>query len=185
MSDVTAASHGGRVSDMVSKLAPEARVAWISTRRGSPAADAIAGNISARYTLHDMMRSLKAPLDELSSAHAVVLEAPPIVTQRFEHDMLNFVRKVMSQCPNLAIIVQPSLRRKSNKALWVHRWNRLHNAPFRFRQTCSCKTGNVVPGCHLTCLVGTTREEIQMSPCAEVPTYCATSLAAAQSLGGT
>ena len=115
------------------------RIAWISTRRGCPAADSIAGNISGRYTLHDMMRSLTAPLDELSSAHAVVLEAPPIVTQRFEHDMLGLVRKAMSQCPNVAIIVQPSLRRKSNKTLWVQRWNRLHDIPFKFRQTCSCK----------------------------------------------
>ena len=167
-----------------SHVGPEARVAWISTRRGGPAADAIAGNVLHRYVLHDMMRSLTAPLDELSSAHAVVLEAPPIVAPRFEHDMLEFVRKAMHQCPTLAIIVQPSLRRKSNKSLWVHRWNRLHNVPFRFRQTCSCKTGNVVPGCHLTCLIGSTKE-IDMSPCAEVPTYCATSQASVLSLGGT
>ena len=130
------------------------------------------------------MRSLTAPLDELSTAHAVVLEAPSIVTHKFEHDMLNFTQKILSQCPALAIIVQPSLRRKSNKSLWVHRWNRLHNAPFKFRQTCSCQTGNAVPGCHLTCMIGSTRD-LQLSPCAEIPTYCATSASSQLSLGAT
>ena len=165
-------------------LDPRARVAWISTRRGSPAADSIAGNISGRYVLHDMMRSLTAPLAELSSAHAVVLEAPPIVTQRFEHDMLDLVRKATAQCPVVAIIVQPSLRRKSNKTLWVHRWNLLHDSPFKFWQTCSCKMGNAVPGCHLTCFIGTT-QTVTMSPCAEVPTYSATSQSSVLSLGVT
>ena len=80
------AHHGGRTSEEVGTnvgtgLDPHARTAWISTRRGGPAADSMAGNVIGRYVLHDMMRSLTAPLDELSSAHAVVLEAPPIVTQ--------------------------------------------------------------------------------------------------------
>ena len=92
------------------------------------------------------MAHMTAPLDELSTAHAVVLEAPPIVTARFEHDMLSLVSKIVAQGPEVAIIVQPSLRRKSNKTLWVHRWKRLVHAPFKFRQTCSCKTGNAVPG---------------------------------------
>ena len=93
-----------------SGLDPSARIAWISTRRGGPAADSIAGNVIGRYILHDMMRSLTAPLDELSSAHAVVFEAPPIAARRFEHDMLDLLRKATSQGLNLAIIAQPSLR---------------------------------------------------------------------------
>ena len=136
------------------------------------------------YVLHDVMRSLTAPLDELSTAHAVVLEASSIVTQRFEHDMLNLTSKVISQCPHLAVIVQPSLRRKSNKTLWVSRWNRLRSTPFKFRQTCSCKMGNAAPGCHLALLVGTTMD-IDMSPCAEVSTLSATPETTARVLGGT
>ena len=152
-----------------SGLPRNSKVAWISTRRGGPAADYLAGHLHSSYVLHDMMRSVTAPLDELSTAHAVVLEAPSIAMQRFEHDMLNLTNKITSQCPNLAVIVQPSLRRKSNKTLWVSRWNRLHKAPFKFQQTCSCKLGNAVPGCHMALLIGTTKG-IDMSPCAEVPT---------------
>ena len=127
---------------------------------------------------------MKAPLDELSTAHAVVLEAPSIVTARFEHDMLALVQKIRTLGPEVAIIVQPSLRRRSNKTLWVHRWNRLHHIPFKFHQTCSCKLGNKVPGCHLTCLVGATTDKIPMSPCGEVPTLSATPTASVLSLGG-
>ena len=166
------------------RLHPSSRVVWISTRRGEPAADRISANVIGRYVLHDMMAHMTAPLDELSTAHAVVLEAPPIVTARFEHDMLSLVSKIMAQGPAVAIIVQPSLRRRSNKTLWVHRWNRLEHAPFKFRQTCSCKTGNAVPGCHLTCLIGATAD-VDMSPCAEVPTLSATPFASVSSLGGT
>ena len=142
----------------------EAQVAWVSTRRGAPAADFIAGHVHSSYVLHDMMRSLTAPLDELKTAHAVVLEAPSIVTQRFEHNMLALIGRITPQCPHLAVLVQPSLRRKSNKTLWVSRWNRLRGAPFRFRQTCSCKMGNAVPGCHLALLIGTATD-IDTSPC--------------------
>ena len=147
--DVAASHSGGRSSKGV-RLDPNTRIAWVSTRRGSPAADVIASNVIGRYVLHDMIRNVTAPLDELSTAHAVVLEVPSVVQQRFEHDMLDLVGRVMRQCSRVAIIVQPSLRRKSNKSLWVHRWNRLREAPFKFRQTCSCQMGNLVPGCHLT-----------------------------------
>ena len=165
-------------------LPKDSKVAWISTRRGSPAAEHIAGHLHSNYLLHDMMRSVTAPLDELSTAHAVVLEAPSIAMQRFEHDMLNLINKITSQCPNLAVIVQPSLRRKSNKTLWISRWNRLHKAPFKFQQTCSCKVGDAVPGCHMALLIGTTKD-INMSPCAEVPTLSATPEAVVRNLGGT
>ena len=165
-------------------LPKDSKIAWVSTRRGEPAADQIAGHLHSSYLLHDMMRSLTAPLDELSTAHAVVLEAPSIVAQRFEHNMLNLIVRITPQCPHLAVIVQPSLRRKSNKTLWVSRWNRLRSTPFKFRQTCSCKMGNAAPGCHLALLVGTTMD-IDMSPCAEVSTLSATPETTARVLGGT
>ena len=66
-------------SDQMTRLPPSSRIAWISTRRGEPAADSISANVIGRYVLHDMMANLTAPLNELSTAHAVVLEAPPIV----------------------------------------------------------------------------------------------------------
>ena len=165
------------------RLHPSARIAWISTRRCGPAADSIAANVIGRYVLYDMMANMTAPLDELSTAHLVVLEAPPNVAARFEHDMLSLVSRIMAQGPEVAVMVQPSLRRKSNKALWIQRWNRLTHAPFKFRQTCSCKASHNVPGCHLTCLIGATAA-VDMSPCAEVPTLSATSHAGMEHFGG-
>ena len=176
------AYSSGAIGQQV-RLHPSARVAWISTRRGEPAADSIAANVIGRFVLHDMMANMTAPLDELSTAHLVVLEAPPNGAARFEHDMLSLVSRIMAQGPEVAVMVQPSLRRKSNKTLWVHRWNRLTSAPFKFRQTRSCKASNNVPGCHLTCLIGATTA-IDMSPCAEVPTLSATPSACVESLGG-
>ena len=86
--------------------------------------------------------------------------------------------------PETLVIVQPSMRRRSNKTLWVHRWNQLHQSPFKFYQTCSCQTGNAVPGCHLTCYVGASKS-ITLSPCSEIPTLSATPEASVVSLGGT
>jgi len=130
------------------------------------------------------MSQTTAPLQELSTAQLVVIEAPPITVPRFEHDFLAMIQKIRTLGPEVAVIVQPSVRRKSNKTLWVLKWNNLHHAPFRFYQTCSCQTGNTVKGCHLTCLVGTS-SNVRCSPCSEVPTSSATSTASVVSLGGT
>ena len=82
------------------------------------------------------------------------------------------------------VVIQPSLRRKANKSLWISKWNMLSHAPFKFSQTCSCQTGNRMPGCHLTCYVGCSGK-VTSGPCSEVPTLCATSHAAIESFGGT
>ena len=126
------------------------RLVFVSTRRAQPAVDSLAGKVVAKYILHDMLSSVKAPMHELSSAQLVVLEVPPVCTQGFEHDLLNFVRKVLDVNVPVVIIVQPSLRRKSNKSIWVHKWNYLPRVPFKFRQTCSCRLGNGIQRCHLT-----------------------------------
>ena len=176
-------AHATGSQQRSSCLHPSSRIAWISTRRGEPAADIISANIIGRYVLHSMMAQMTAPLDELSTAHIVVLEVPPTAAARFEHDLLRLVARIRAQGPEVAVIVQPSLRKKSNKTLWIHRWNRLSHVPFKFYQTCSCKVGNAVPGCHLTCLVGATKTT-NMSPCSEVPTLSVTSESRMQSLGG-
>ena len=51
------------------------------------------------------MANMTAPLDELSTAHLVVLEAPPNVAARFEHDMLSLVSRIMAQGPEVAVMV--------------------------------------------------------------------------------
>ena len=180
-------SSGSRTTETaasVHKLPNDFRVAWISTRRAHAATDKIAGHVLGPYLLHDFMADVKAPLQELTQAHAVVLEVLPVCKPKFEHDLLNLVHKILNVASALVVVVQPSVRRKSNKALWMQKWNNMSDVPFRFYQTCSCKTGDTVPGCHLTCYVGSNRS-LQLAPCSEIPTICATSQASVESLGGT
>ena len=122
------------------------RVAWISTRRTSPAADAIAANITGRYLLHEALGAVKLPLDEFSCAHLVVLEIPPVCYPRAEHDVLSLIAKIRSTGPHVAVVIQPSVRRQTQKAHWVHRWNKLDARPFDIRMGCSCKGYNLAPG---------------------------------------
>jgi hypothetical protein len=144
----------------------------------------LAGTVMAKYILHDLLASTEAPMHELSTAHVVALEVPPVVTTKFEHDLLNFVNKLLALHVTLLAVVQPSLRRKTNKSLWVHKWNRLPQVPFKFYQTCSCKTGNQVPGCHLTYYVGSSRA-ISTYACEHVPTLSTSPQAGVESLGAT
>ena len=77
-------------------MSAAARIAFVSTRGAQPAADSLAGKIIAKCVLHDMLASTSAPMHELSSAHLVALEVPPVVTTKFEHDLLNFVQKLLA-----------------------------------------------------------------------------------------
>ena len=60
-------------------------MSWISPRKSAAAGDSIAGNLLNSFVLHDMLATVKAPLHELSQAHLVLLEVPPVAAQRFEH----------------------------------------------------------------------------------------------------
>ena len=129
------------------------------------------------------MGALNATLVESkTTAKPALFEAPPLVTQRFEHDLLNIVQKVRALGPEVATIVQPSLRRRTTMTLWVYKWNQLQNVPCIFQQTCSCKAMNDLPGCHFTYLIGAIRQ-FNLGPCSEVPTLSATSQASLFILG--
>ena len=69
--------------------AADFKVAWISTRRGYDAADAISANLFHRYHLHSLMRTMTAPLSEVSAADAVMLEISPTADRRYEHTVLD------------------------------------------------------------------------------------------------
>ena len=176
---------GPRADPQASQALPrDLRVAWISTRRGTPAADTIASNVLDRYVLHDVIGKVTAPFHEFSTAHVAMLEVPPSVAPLYEHKLLDTISRLHAAGPEVAVIVQPSLRRRSDKSLWVHKWNYLRKAPFRFYRTCSCQLGNNVKGCHFAIYVGATWR-LPFGPCAELPTLAATSAASLQSLGGT
>ncbi len=159
-------------------------MSWISPRKSASAADIIAGNLLNNFVLHDIVASVKAPLHELSKAHLVMLEVPPVAAHRFEHDLLAVVQKVRLLGPEVAIIVQPSLRKRTNKTIWVHKWNFLPQAPFKFSQTCSCQMGDGAPGCHFTCYVGNTQHN-KFGACQAVPTPTASPDAVQLGLSGT
>ena len=130
---------------------PKGRVAWISTRRAAPAADTIAGQLIGRYHLADVLASKDAPLTEMITADVVMIELPPVMKLRFEHQVLDMVAKLQVASLEILLMVFPCLRRKSSKSTWVLRWSLMTQAQFNFVQTCSCKLGNVIPGCHIAC----------------------------------
>ena len=175
---------GRRKSEANNTIPSKTKVVWVSTRRGSSVADIIVGNILNRYVLQDVLTKGAALFHEFSEADLVVFEVPPVTRPQFEHKMLDVVQKVLNSGPDVMVVVQPSLRRKTNKSLWISKWNMLSQAPFKFSQTCSCRTGNRIPGCHLTCYVGCSGK-VTPGPCSEVPTLCTTSHAAIESFGGT
>ena len=91
------------ITDPKRSPAADFQVAWISTRRGHDAADAISANLFHRYHLHSLMRSVTAPLTELSAADAVMLEIPPMADRRHEHTILDFVNRIIPQCAKVTI----------------------------------------------------------------------------------
>ena len=160
------------------------RIVWISTRKFLDVADVLPDDrLLSRHLLHDVLH-LKSTLPELSQAWLVAAELPANVEGGFEQTAMAFAAKALKQCPRLVLIVQPSLRRHSNRSVWMSRWNRhCGQTPFGFSKTCSCRVGDGVPGCHVTTYVGTT-EDLQLEACSAVPSTDITVQSAASSLAG-
>ena len=142
---------------------------WVYTRKTGPAADGLAANIAGCYLLHELLASVKLPLDELSQAHLVAIEIPPLALKGFKHNLLHLIAKIRAIGPQVAIIVQPSLRRQTQHAQWTHRWNKLDNRPFQLIQTCSCQLGNKGQAGHFPILLGVTYTA-ELASCPRVPT---------------
>ena len=102
-------------------------------------------NTLRTYLLHQLLASVKLPLDELAHAHLAVLKVPPLTQQGFEHDLLRMVSKIRQVGPQVAILVFPQERRQAQTALWVHKWNRINHIPFVFVKTCVCAGWAVLP----------------------------------------
>ena len=136
-------------------MPPRHRLIWISPRTSMSASDLLTPAPFGRFLLHQVADRMTALYDEFTKAHLAVLDIPPAAEAKYELRMLSIVKRILQAGPKVAILVRPNMRRKSDRATWVHRWNRLRTTPFRFRKTCSCKLGNGVPGCHSTIYVGT------------------------------
>ena len=124
------------------KDSAEHKVVWIATRKNlEVAADALGERLLNSHLLHDLLH-VKSSLPEISQAWLVAAELPANVEDGFEQLALSFTAKVLKQCPRMLMVVQPSLRRRSNRSIRVLRWNQ-HSGfkPFVFVQTCSCRVG--------------------------------------------
>ena len=153
----------------VSRDLAEHTVVWVATRKAIDIAEAALGpRLLSSHLLHDLLH-LKSTLPELHQAALVATELPANVESGYEQSVLAFAVRVLKQCPHLLMLVQPSLRRRSNRSIWVSRWNQTRGfKPFEFVQTCSCLVGDGVPGCHVATFVGTT-ENLQLESCSAVP----------------
>ena len=146
-------------------------------------ANVIAANVVNCFLLHEVLASVKSPLDELSRSHLVVMEIPPAALIGFENTLLRLVARIQSAGTHVAIVVQPNLRRRTHQPFWVQRWNRLARRPMTFHHACSCQLGNYTSGVHNQLLVGCT---FPMPPltCSHAPTLGGTPTAMMGSLEG-
>ena len=156
----------------------------VTTRRGELCCAHFAKHVRQQYNLEQVLSSNHSILQEFSNAKVVIFEVPPVTRPRFEFRMLQTVEKLRALGLDILICVQPSLRKKSNKALWVSKWNSMPESPFKFGQTCSCQTGGTEQNCHLTCYVGSTRDT-KLLPCSAVPTLCVVPQVASNAFGRT
>ena len=70
------------------------------------------------YLLHGML-FVKSTLPELRSASLAATGLPAHVESGYAQAILSFAAKALQQCPKLLMIVQPTLRRRSNRSMWV------------------------------------------------------------------
>ena len=154
-------------------------MALIATRRAQEIKEP-GINLQGPYLLNDVLQSEEAPLDEFSKAGSVIIEAPPVASSGYEQKMTALIHKVRALGVRHAVVVMPSLRRKTNKSLWVSKWNRNTSSPFVFHQYCSCKFGSD-HGSHLAVYIGCS-ESLSVDACPCVPTLSTCRQASVESL---
>ena len=132
-------------------------------------ADCLAENVTKTYLLHDVLAKVELPLDEVAAASLVAIEIPPKMPGRFEHALLQLASKIKAHGPELTIISIPQAKRQSQVALWIHRWNKLEQIPFKFERACSCQLQREPSSIHLAMMIGSATRYTRGSPCYAVP----------------
>ena len=144
------------------------KVCWIHTRKTENVLDnASSINITSKHLLNDILHTDSLPFEEIRKSQLVIFEIPPLADVVTSAKVAKVIGLMSKDRQPFAMIVLPSLRRRSNKALWVHKWNRDNMAPCRFMQVCSCKVG-ADPTLHIPYYVACS-ETLSFAPCAEVP----------------
>ncbi len=79
--------------------------------------DVLAKHVAAVYPLHRLLASSQFSPGEFSQVDLVALEVPPVTFTGFEHDLLRLTTQLLTTGTHVAIIVHPSLRKNTQKAL--------------------------------------------------------------------
>ena len=112
-----------------------------------------------------------------------MIEAPLVSHEDLHPIMLMMVTNLLKYVKNVAIAVQPTIRRTVQRADWIGKWNEDSTAPFKFTRVCSCafpSTDNRTT--HITYYVGATAN-LQMAACNYAPSTGQTREHAGQMLG--
>ena len=121
------------------------QVTLLGTRRAQECTNGITW-LKARIPIHEALQILKQTTDEISAQMAFV-ELPPIAHLAYERKVLDMVKMLFYNGKHIILLVQPSLRKKTQRSIWVQRWNNI-DTPFKFRQTCCCKLTPRKTTCH-------------------------------------
>ena len=120
------------------------------------------------YTLHSIVRDVKATLDDLDSCSAVLLEVPPMMQPDYERGILHLLTRVKRKCSRIGVIIPPAWYRKVPRSTWLNKWRDSGGEKIMtFHLTCGCQHGQ--PECHTPYFVGTT-SSVKFSHCSHVPT---------------
>ena len=123
---------------------------------------------------------MKSPVagNEFKGYPVTVIETPARCKQGFQQALALITQRILDYCSNVALIVQPNLRQKADKSLWIRKWNQSQTVPFYIHQTCSCQMGNGVQGAHIQCYVGMTWDPMgeQVKACSSPPTLTTSQL---------
>ena len=77
---------------------------------------------------------MNLPHEEFACNDLVAIEVPPLTRASFDSDLYRLVTKIQNLGPKVAVIVQPSMRKKTQRSLWVQYWNRSSGRPWTARR---------------------------------------------------
>ena len=107
-------------------------------------------------------------MHEFDGVHSALIEAPMVSQPGFFQVMLKLATSLMKYVKQLAVIVQPTIRRVVQRTDWIAQWNS-EDTPFKFYRCCSCSLPSAESQLtHLTYYLGVTKP-FQPPVCREAP----------------
>ena len=116
------------------------------------------------FRYHEFLWNHNMPLDELGNCEAAILELPDKSEPHREvqiHSMLSWIMTILDK---IAVVVMPSMDKKSAYSSWVNRYNRIPGARLKFHRTCSCQVAPRLAA-HMMLFVACTEQYAVPGPC--------------------